>query len=55
LRIIIETIKNLGAPLGQVAGILFVIFYLFAQLGIYRFGGLNFKGNVKVGNDPSVP
>jgi len=41
--------------LGQVAGILFVIFYIFGQFGNYFFGGLNYKGNVKVGNDPGVP
>jgi len=28
---------------------------MFAQFGIYFFGGMNYKGNVKVGNDPSVP
>ena len=42
-------------PLTEVAGILFVIFYIFGQIGIYLFGGKNYFGNDKVGNDPSVP
>ena len=42
-------------PLGNVAGILFVIYYIFAQIGIYLFGGHNTFGNVAVGNDPAVP
>jgi len=55
LRIIIETLRNLVKPLSEVGGILFVIFYVFGQLGIYSFGGYNTLGNIKVGNDPSVP
>ena len=42
-------------PLTDVAGILFVIFYFFGQIGIYSFGGHNTLGNEKVDNDPSVP
>ena len=39
MRIIIETIRNLVKPLAQIAGVLFCIFYLFAQVGMVFFGG----------------
>ena len=42
-------------PLSEVAGMLFVIFYFFGQIGIYLFGGYNTKGNITVANDPAVP
>jgi hypothetical protein len=45
----------LAKPLGEVAGMLFVIFYFFGQIGIYFFGGKNVKGDITVSNDPSVP
>lgn len=55
LRIIMETLRNLARPLSDVAGILFVIYYFFGQIGIYIFGGYNTLGNAVVDNDPAVP
>jgi hypothetical protein len=39
MRIIIETIRNLIKPLMYLSGVLFTIYYVFALLGIFMFGG----------------
>jgi len=39
LRIIIETIRNMVGPLLGVMGVLAIIFYVFALLGMAFFGG----------------
>ena len=39
LRIIIETIRNMVGPLLGVMGVLSIIFYVFALLGMAFFGG----------------
>ena len=39
LRIIIETIRNMKEPLLGVMGVLSIIYYVFALIGIALFGG----------------
>ena len=39
LRIIIETMRNLLKPLVYLAGVLGFIFYIFAMVGMFLFGG----------------
>ena len=39
LRIIIETIRNLIKPLLYLSSVLGFIFYIFAMLGMFLFGG----------------
>lgn len=39
MKIIVETIVNLVAPLGNLYGIIFTIYYVFAIIGIEIFGG----------------
>ena len=52
MRIIIETLRNLVKPLSQIAGVLFCIFYLFAQVGMIIFGGKNtWYDPKKIGTD----
>jgi hypothetical protein len=39
MRIVIETIRNLVAPLTNLMGVLFTIYYFFALIGMAMFGG----------------
>ena len=39
MRIIIETIRNLIKPLLYLSGVLFTIYYVFALVGMFLFGG----------------
>lgn len=39
MRIIIETMRNLIRPLTILGGVLFGIYYMFALLGMFMFGG----------------
>ena len=38
-RIILDTIRYMAKPLLYLGGALFILFYIFAILGIYFFGG----------------
>ena len=55
MRIIIETIRNLLKPLINLAGILLTIYYIFAQLGMFMFGGLVYQNSPFIDNDPGIP
>ena len=39
MRLIIETMRNMFVPMSTVTVLLGVIFYIFAQLGMFMFGG----------------
>lgn len=39
LRIIVETMKNLIAPISNMAAVLMIVYWLFAIAGMYFFGG----------------
>lgn len=39
MRIVIDTIKNLIAPLSYLTGVLLTIFYIFSLTGMLLFGG----------------
>mmetsp|Transcript_13614 Transcript_13614/g.21303 ORF Transcript_13614/g.21303 Transcript_13614/m.21303 type:complete len:192 (+) Transcript_13614:1711-2286(+) len=55
MRIIIETMRNLIAPLVNLLGILMIIYYLFALTGMLIFGGKIQKNMPAIMNDPSIP
>ena len=55
LKIVMETAKNLAAPLISLAGILITIIYLFALMGILFFGGIVTKDNPKITFDDTIP
>ena len=44
MRIIIETMRNLILPLFYLTGVLTTIYYVFALLGMFMFGGKIRKG-----------
>ena len=54
-RIIIETMRNLLAPLLNLLGILMIIYYLFALVGMLLFGGKIRKGIPEIESDASIP
>ena len=54
-RVIMETMRNLLTPLTNLAGVLFTIFYVFALVGMYMFGGLVTKNSQAIINDPTIP
>ena len=39
MRIIIETMRNMIMPLLYLMGVLFIIYYIFAMVGMFFFGG----------------
>ena len=41
MRLIIETMRNMMLPLFQLLGVLFVVFYIFAIVGMFMFGGMS--------------
>ena len=45
MSIVVRSISLLLAPFSTFLGILFVVIYLFATMGILVFGGLIYKGN----------
>lgn len=55
MKIIVETIVNLIAPLSNLYGILFTIYYVFAILGIEFFGGHITKDVIAEKNILGVP
>ena len=54
-RIIFETISNLLKPFAYLFGVIIVIYYAFAMIGMYLFGGKITKNNPKVINDNNIP
>lgn len=55
MRIIIETVRNLTKPLMYLSGVLFTIYYFFALLGMFLFGGLVQKDLPVIQQDSSIP
>lgn len=55
MRIIIETIRNLLKPLMYLSGVLFTIYYFFALLGMFMFGGKVQKNLPVIQQDSSIP
>mmetsp|Transcript_13705 Transcript_13705/g.23372 ORF Transcript_13705/g.23372 Transcript_13705/m.23372 type:complete len:337 (-) Transcript_13705:187-1197(-) len=55
MRIIIETMRNLVMPLLNLLGVLLIIYYFFALLGMFMFGGRIRKGMPEIVNDPGIP
>lgn len=54
-RIIVETIRNLLKPMLNLCSVLFVIFYIFAVLGMFLFGGKITKNNKLIQDNSSIP
>ena len=50
-RIIIETISNLLKPFAYLFGVILVIFYTFALIGMFFFGGYIQNDDPKIQND----
>lgn len=48
MRIIMETISNLATPFLNLFFMLFITIYIFAIIGMFLFGGLNYKGNPQI-------
>mmetsp|Transcript_25701 Transcript_25701/g.39518 ORF Transcript_25701/g.39518 Transcript_25701/m.39518 type:complete len:126 (-) Transcript_25701:312-689(-) len=55
MRIIIETMRNLISPLLNLLGILMMIYYMFAMMGMLLFGGKIQRDMPILANDPSIP
>ena len=55
MRIIIETARNMIYPLLNMFSVLLIIFYLYAILGMYIFGGKVQKGLKEIESDSSIP
>ena len=55
MRVIIETIRNLMTPLYGLLVIVICIFYFFAIIGMFLFGGLMTLDNPNILNNPDVP
>jgi len=55
MRVIIETLRNLMTPLSGLLIIVTCIFYFFAILGMFLFGGKITLDSAAIDNDPSVP
>lgn len=55
MRIIIETMRNLILPLFYLTGVLTTIYYVFALMGMFMFGGKIRKGLREVDENPSIP
>ena len=54
-RIIIETIRNLIKPLMYLFGVIGFIFYTFALIGMFFFGGYIKKNDARIQNDSGIP
>jgi ABC-type multidrug transport system fused ATPase/permease subunit len=50
-----ETMRNLLGPLINLSGVLFTIYYVFALVGMFMFGGLIRKNSEAIINDPNIP
>jgi hypothetical protein len=55
MRIIIETIRNMLVPLLYLMGVLLIIYYIFAMIGIAFFGGQIRKNLPTLLNDQEIP
>jgi len=55
MRLIIETMRNMVTPLLYFLGVLFIIFYVFALIGMVLFGGKITRTSQTIMNNASVP
>lgn len=55
MRVIFETLKNLLGPLNNLIIVMLTIFYLFAQIGMYMFGGDITSNSPEIVHDSSIP
>lgn len=55
MRVIIETLRNLMVPLAGLLIIVICIFYMFAIIGMFMFGGKVELDTPAIINDPSLP
>lgn len=55
MRVIFETLKNLLGPLNNLIIVMLTIFYLFAQIGMYMFGGDITSDSPEIVHDSSIP
>ena len=55
MKIIIETMRNLIKPVGTIACVLFTIYYLFALIGMFLFGGLVQQNLPVIAQDTTIP
>lgn len=55
MRIIFETLKNLLGPLNNLIIVMATIFYVFALIGMYFFGGLIKEDSGQIVHDSSIP
>ena len=55
MRIIIETMRNMMLPLMYLMGVLIIIYYIFALVGMLLFGGKIRKNLPVIQIDQSVP
>lgn len=55
MRIIIETARNMIQPLFNMFSVLLIIFYFYAVLGMYIFGGKIKRGMQVFQDDSSIP
>jgi len=55
MRQIIETLRNLIAPLSMLITIVLIIMYEFAVIGMYLFGGDVQTNSVAILQDSSIP
>ena len=54
-RIIIETIRNLIKPLAYLFGVIGFIYYSFALIGMFFFGGFIQRNDPRILNDSTIP
>ena len=55
MRVIFETLKNLLGPLNNLIIVMLTIFYTFAQIGMYMFGGDITSDSPEIVHDSSIP
>ena len=55
LRVIVETLKNLMGPMANLSIFMSAIFYEFALVGMFLFGGRIRTTTEAINRDPSIP